>query len=505
MKRLGGHRGFLAAALAVAIAAPSLDTAWTSRTSSHVSLVDPSLRAGEVALVHTTAGHAGALSISLAQLGAADIDADVAADVVVARLTTEALDALRSDARVLLATTDTDVMAAGGKDHKRTTGFESRRDGDLVDGSVSVPFGWTDTRSDGRGVTVAVMDTGIADHPDLKGKVVGRVNFVKEGNSHRHDPGGHGTFIAGLIAANGGMRGVAPEATLVSLRVLNDQGVGKLSYVVNAFDWLLTNARRERITVLNISWGAPHATTYHKSLLSALVEAAWFSGVTVVVASGNDGPATGSVTAPASDPFVIAVGSFGGDGVLHESSFSGRGPTLDGFAKPDTLAPGEHVRSLRVRDVEYLDANGQPVGSKNDAYVHMSGTSAASAYVSGFAALMKSARPTATPNDIKGAIVTSGTVVAGSATTALNATAALSTKAKANAGLAPSRLLLALLAQAHQLRLNRVVRDGVSWEGVSWDGVSWEAVSWETVAWEAVTWESVTWEGVSWSTLVVTE
>src|SRR5439155_5500151 len=187
----------------------------------------------------------------------------------------------------------------------------------------------------------------VAQHPNLNGNLRARIDFVRDGNMN-DDAGGHGTFIAGIIAANGGMKGVAPDAQIVSLRVLDANGNGTIKNVIAAFDWVLKNQSRDRIQVLNLSWGAPQATSYHKDLLSALVEAAWFSGITVVVAVGNDGPDAGTVTAPATDPFVVSVGSYNDMGTLLTSddvasTFTARGPTLDGFVKPDTLAPGEHV------------------------------------------------------------------------------------------------------------------------------------------------------------------
>jgi len=515
MRRLGGLRGFLAAALAVAIVAPALDTAWTSRGPAHVSLVDPSLRAGEVALVHTTAGRAGALSTSLSRHGATVIETDAAADAVIARLSTEALVSLSTDPSVTVATRDVAIVATGSGRGGKVV-FEKDREGDDDHGDTTsasrmpfaslnamrAPFAWTRTR--GEGVTVAVMDSGIADHPDLAGKVKTRVDFVNDGSALQ-DPGGHGTFVAGLIAASGGTVGVAPAASLVSLRVLDAQGNGTLARVTKAFDWLLRNGKRYGVTGLSISWGAPQATTYHKDFLSALVEAAWFSGITVVVAGGNDGPAAGSVTAPATDPFVIAVGSYKDNGSPSSddnelSTFTGRGPTLDGFAKPDTLAPGEHILGLRVPGLTYFDASGEPIGSPTDRYVHMTGTSASAGYLSGVAALVKSARPSFGPNDVKAAIVASGRSVRGTTVTAVDAPNALVRTGTANAGLAPSRLLLAILTSSHQLRVN-----GVSWDGVSWDGISWETVSWETVSWETVAWETVAWEGVSWEDAVITE
>src|SRR5207247_7745646 len=132
------------------------------------------------------------------------------------------------------------------------------------------------------------------------------------------------------------------------LRVLDQNGNGTMHSVVAAFDWLLHNRTTMGIKVLNLSFGAPQRSSYHREILAGLVESAWFAGITVVAAAGNGGPDPGSVTMPGADPFVITVGSFGDKGTLatnddRESKFSGRGPTRDGFTKPDVLAPGEHI------------------------------------------------------------------------------------------------------------------------------------------------------------------
>jgi len=502
----------LAVALAAAFVASSFDTAWTSRTPSLTSKVDPSLRAGEVAIVQTTAGLAGALSLKLATLGAVDIQTEDAANTVIARLSTSALFAIASDPRVTVATRDLAIVAL---DSGRGTGFEAADKNDPSNGNngqgrksasstspsasllaIRAPQAWTQTT--GNGAVVAVMDTGIAEHPDLRGNVKERVDFVKDG-SKLADPGGHGTFIAGVIAANGGMRGVAPDASLVSLRVLDAYGNGSLSSVVGAFNWILKNQKKDKVDVLNLSWGAPQATTYHKDILSALVEAAWFAGVTVVAAAGNGGPSAGTIVSPASDPFIVSAGSFNdqgtanlGDDVL--SSFSGRGPTLDGFAKPDTLAPGEHVLSLRVKGLTYIGADGNPIGSPSDLYIHMTGTSVSAAFASGVAALVAAFHKRYTPTQIKGAIVASARPIAGSAAGGIDAPNALTrTPATVNVGLVPSQLLLSLLSKSGQLKVK-----GVTWEGVTWESISWESISWESISWESVTWESVTWEGVTW-------
>ena len=195
---------------------------------------------------------------------------------------------------------------------------------------------------------------------------------------------------------------------------------------------------------------------------------------------------------------MVAVGSYADQGTVDlsddvESAFSSRGLTLDSFAKPDTLAPGEHVLGLRAPGVTFIGADGLPIGDATDKYIHMTGTSASTAFVSGVAALVEAARPTYKPTQTKGAIVASGRTLPGASAKAVDATASLYRMTTVNAGIAPSKLLLALLTQLHVLRVR-----GVTWEGVTWDGITWETVSWETVSWESVSWETVTWEGVTW-------
>jgi subtilisin family serine protease len=512
MKRVGSVKAVFAVAFATVLLASSFDTAWTARAPFRNASVDPSLSAGEVALLHTTAGHAGALSSKLAELGAVDIDTESAVDTVIARLSNQALAAIAADPTVTVATRDIAVSAAGGGwnnpgfENDDDNGSSTERSGVAASASASLlairaPLAWT--RTTGRGVTVAVMDTGIADHADLpRGKVVARRDFVRDGSSLQ-DAGGHGTFVAGVIAANGATKGVAPDAKLVSLRVLDANGSGTFAGVARAFNWLLQNSGRYGIKVLNLSWGAPQASSYHRDILSAMTESAWFAGVTVIAAAGNAGPSAGTVTTPASDPFVIAAGSFGDQKTADRSddaisSFSGRGPTRDGFAKPDVLAPGEHISSLRVPGVPYADRAGLQVGRASDRYVFMTGTSASAAFVSGVAALVISSRRFG-PTQTKGAIVASGRPVSGTSTRAVDALDALAQTSTANAGLAPSTLLLSVLSQAGLLRVG-----GVTWEkrpfatqGITWETVSWESVSWETVSWEmAVTWEGVTWQRV---------
>ncbi len=494
------------AVFVVAIAASSFGTAW-SAAPAFAAHVDPLLRAGDLALVHTTAGSAGALSARLASLGATEVSTYTAVDTVVARLSADALGAVRGDPTVTVATGDTTIVALGdGRNHgfevgdrataegkKTASGIDSRF---VAVAAIGAPAAWSE--STGAGVTVAVMDTGIATtHPDLPAsKIVASKDFVHDGL--RGDPAGHGTHMAGLIAADGNMKGVAPDAKLVSLRVLDANGHGTAATLVSAFDWLLKHRTQYGVRVLNVSWGAPQATSYHQDLFSALVEAAWFSGIAVVAAAGNGGPAAGTITTPGSDPFIVTAGAFDDAGTAktqddREAAFSSHGPTLDGFTKPDTLAPGAHVWSLRVPGLVYCcDAKGDPIGSTSDLYIRLTGTSASAALVSGVAALVAAAHPSYSPTRIKGAIVASGRNVPSSRTRAVDAPKALTAMTTVNTDLEPSRLLMDILAK-NGIKIHN---SGTTWEGITWESITWESVTWEGVTWEGVTWQGVTWQQV---------
>jgi serine protease AprX len=269
--------------------------------------------------------------------------------------------------------------------------------------------------------------------------------------------------------------------------------------VLAAFDWLLRNRTAMHINVLNLSFGAPQRSSYHRELLAGVVESAWFSGVTVVSAAGNEGPAPKTIAMPGADPFVITVGSFADQGTLalhddRESDFSSRGPTRDGFAKPDVLAPGEHVVSLRVPGTA-LDRNANALPT--ELYARLSGTSASTAMAAGAAADVLEAHPWYSATQVKGALIAGGRKIVGTRTPGLDVDDALTVRpARVNVGLQPSAVLLRLLAAN-----GNVFSPGMSWEGISWEGISWESVSWEGVAWEAVSWEAVSWEGLTWDSV----
>jgi serine protease AprX len=485
--RLGEVQGRIAAIAATLLLVANLlpGTNWT------LAPIDPAIAFGGYALISVGRGAARAVADEARALGAADVTELDSIGVVTARVTPSALDGLRRDGRVAFIASDAIVTAVSDERH-----FE-RPDGRPSAGNEAIEARQAWSTATGRGIVVAVMDTGIADHPDLEGSVIARVDFLNDGATSL-DPGGHGTFVAGLIAAHGRtFSGVAPDAKLISLRVLDPLGRGTMHSVLAAFDWVLHNRATYHVNVLNLSFGAPQTTTYHRTLLAGVVESAWFAGVTVVTAAGNNGPKMGTVAMPGADPFVVTAGSFDDHGTLNpsddrESIFSSRGPTLDRFAKPDLLAPGEHVMSLRVPGAS-LDRSDDGGGG----YARLSGTSASSGFTSGAAALVLQAHPSYSPTEVKGALVAGGRRIAGTRTPGLNAAGALTARpARENVGLLPSQVLVTMLKSSGALG-----GAGTTWEGISWESVSWETVSWDAVSWEGIAWESVSWDAVSWDFL----
>lgn len=249
----------------------------------------------------------------------------------------------------------------------------------------------------GKGVVVAVIDTGIDPHPDLtepRNRIVGWKDFVN--NKRRpYDDNGHGTHVAGIIAGNGRQsggkyRGVAPEARLVGVKVLDEEGSGSASQVIAGVQWVVQNRRRYRIRVVNMSMGATAEEGYLDDPISQAVEAAWASGLTVCVAAGNEGPKGGTIATPGIAPSVITVGNMDDQETVERNDdevadSSSRGPTIDQLAKPDILAPGTNIMSLK---------NG-------GGYIAHSGTSMATPMVSGAVALLLQQNPRLTPPDIK--------------------------------------------------------------------------------------------------------
>lgn len=245
----------------------------------------------------------------------------------------------------------------------------------------------------GQNVTVAVLDTGMAVHPDLKGRIAAFYDCV----NHRYglyDDSGHGTHVAGIIAGNGALSqgraaGIAPEAKLAVVKVLDSRGEGEVVQILEGIDWIRKNYRRYKIRVANISVGAKLGLDAEKERhLIQAVEMLWDEGITVIVSAGNYGPKEGSVTVPGNSRKVITVGALEEPGM--KNICSGTGPTSQCIVKPELVAPGYQVLSCN----NLYRKNRIP-------YVRKSGTSMATPVVSGAAALFLSKYPKAKNVELK--------------------------------------------------------------------------------------------------------
>jgi len=283
---------------------------------------------------------------------------------------------------------------------------------------------------DGTGIGVAVIDSGIADHPDLydsngNSRVVYSQSFVA-GDATTPDQYGHGTHVAGLIGGTGigsgnghgyaaKYAGVAPNVNFINLRVLDQNGSGTDSQVIAAIEQAIALQSTYNIRVINMSLGRPVFESYTLDPVDQAVEAAWKAGIVVVVAAGNSGRsgvANGFATigVPANDPAVITVGATMTEQTPTRvddqiASYSSKGPTvLDHIVKPDLVAPGNRLVSLRVAgstlDASYPQYEIAP-SSGTAMYYELSGTSMATPVVSGAVALMLQQNPALTPDQVK--------------------------------------------------------------------------------------------------------
>lgn len=285
---------------------------------------------------------------------------------------------------------------------------------------------------DGTGVTVAVIDTGVADVPLLHGKVIHQVNLSAappDGDQY-----GHGTFVAGLVHA------AAPGAEIVSIKLSGANGAVDVTQVLAALQWVVVNKDRFSIDVVNLSFGNDSKQSAQTSPLNFAVQRAWDAGIVVVASAGNLGSAAGTVTKPGDDPLIISVGATDDAGTARlqddaVAAYGSRGPTQDGLAKPDIVAPGTRVVSLRApgstADTEF------PQARVGDDHFRGSGTSFSAPLVSGIVAQMLQADPTLTPDRVKYGLLSTGVTVDGDpAAIGSGSVAALHAVAAASEGMA---------------------------------------------------------------------
>ena len=242
----------------------------------------------------------------------------------------------------------------------------------------------------GRGVSVAVLDTGITPHVDFDGRIAVFLDLIS-GRVRPYDDNGHGSHVAGLIggsgkASGGRYQGMAPECSFIVLKILDHQGNGRKQDVLKAIAWVRKMRVRYNIRILNISVGTTEQEKTLHDLLIEAVDEAWDDGLVVVTAAGNLGPGSGTVTAPGSSRKVITVGS--SDLLTGTGGISGCGPTRDCVCKPDLVAPGKDIVSCAP-------------GISRREYARKSGTSMSTPQISGAIALALQKAPYLTNVQIK--------------------------------------------------------------------------------------------------------
>ena len=244
----------------------------------------------------------------------------------------------------------------------------------------------------GKGIGVAILDTGVYIHPDIVNQIIYFKDFVHH-QSTPYDNNGHGTHVAGIVCGNGiksqrKIVGMAPNTSLIVLKVLDAKGDGETDHVVEALDWIKDNYRKYGVRVINFSMGFHPKTENNKQeqILKKL-EDLWKEGIAVVTAAGNSGPLRQTIATPGISKILITVGAVSGSmGNYRIEPYSGRGPTHEGVLKPEILAPGSKIISL---------------ATYGHGYTTKSGTSMSVPVVSGALALALEANSHLKPEDLK--------------------------------------------------------------------------------------------------------
>lgn len=397
----------------------------------------------------------------------------------------------------------------------------------------------------GQGVGVALLDSGVNPVAGLNGdgKLVDGPDLSLEANGPLidQDTFGHGTHLAGIIAAHDPVAltpttipnlapstqlGVAPDATLEAIKLGTTDGSTDVSQVIAALDWITqhqTTADGTRIRVVNLSFGTDSAQAYQADPLAAAAENAWRHGLVVVVSGGNEGPLAGRLTDPAMDPYVLSVGaSSGADTVSGWAD-----PTVAPFSSSgtadrhvDVLAPGQSIVSLRDPG-SFIDANhpeGLVSGDTTGRLFRGSGTSQAAAVVSGAVALLLQAYPNMTPDQVKALLMSTAAPVDGTSLLTgagqIDVAAALAAaKTAAKKGVNPARYTQTWSGsdghgsiEAARGGYHLVDADGnpltgeIDVQGNTWDPASWWSSAKTLSSWQGGTWNDAAWTGTGWDT-----
>lgn len=275
----------------------------------------------------------------------------------------------------------------------------------------------------GDGVTIGFLDTGLDQlqgtsaglglSTDLYGrdKFWGTYDAISNSiSNYSNEESGHGTHVAS-IAGNadydvyGKVYGVAPNASLVGIKAFDAEGKATYADVIRGIDWALQVKDQINLRVLNMSFSGPARSYYWEDPLNQAVMKAWQAGIVVVASAGNNGPDPMTIGVPGNVPYIITVGAMTDsytDGILSDdklATFSAAGPTIEGFVKPEIVAPGGHLAGLMAFDTQIVAEH--PEFHDGGKYFEMSGTSQAAGVVSGVVALLLTQDPTLTPDQVK--------------------------------------------------------------------------------------------------------
>lgn len=292
---------------------------------------------------------------------------------------------------------------------------------------------------------------------------------------------------------------------------------------MRGIEWVLAHQGHYNIRVINLSFGAPARSSYRLDPLSAAIEIAWHRGLVVVVAAGNGGPDRGTVETPGIDPYVITVGATDDLGTLSVADdvlawFSAWGTPAGSTPRPDLVAPGRRIVSLRVpgSTLDRLFPDRAVTAKNGSTYFRLTGTSMATAVVSGAVALLLERRPDLTPDQVKAILTGStqpygqqrasalpGPAADGSGLLDVYAAAIAATSGARQGWRVADGLARALYPILYGSRL--VWKDpsyqGINWAGLTWGVLSWEALAWDNLAWDAVDWSNLAWDNFAWDNL----
>lgn len=268
---------------------------------------------------------------------------------------------------------------------------------------LSHPLGWNEVRAqglDGSGVTLAVIDSGLAPHHDFGNRIKAFKNFSWQGSSKPHDDYGHGTHVAGIAGGDGEVvDGVAPGVELVGARITNP------AEAIKAIDWVIAHKEELSIDILNLSLGDDAVLPGKSDPFSQATQRAIDAGILTIVAAGNEGKAgtvSGSISTPGILEAAITVGAYNDahTEALDDDKMWGNsslGPTHpEGLAKPDLIAPGAAILAPSAEGSEKHKIN----PGWGDYHLDW-GTSMATPMVSGTVALMLQANSRLTQQAVK--------------------------------------------------------------------------------------------------------